>query len=204
MLHDCNAGSSVVDREQAVDVSRWRKAERERLIARRLNMSAHDRSSQTQAIARTLHEIIIPAPTTIVSVYWPIRGEPDLRSWMSEISGRGVRVALPIALAIGQPLQFREWLPSARLVRGLWKIPYPADGEEVLPTIVIAPVVGFDSAGYRLGYGGGFFDRTLAALTPETTAIGVGFADAALATIYPQPYDIPMHRIVTGIQSIRT
>ncbi len=107
-------------------------------------------------------------------------------------------MALPVAVALGHPLAFREWHPQARLARGLWKIPYPADGAEVIPNVTIAPLVGFDGACYRLGYGGGFFDRTLANLNPRPLAIGVGYPGAALTTIFPQPHDVPMDWIVTG------
>ena len=96
------------------------------------------------------------------------------------------------------PLIFRSWHPGARLERGVWNIPYPADGALVTPGVVIAPLVGFDPQGYRLGYGGGFFDRTLASLSPRPLAIGVGHPLGALATIYPLPHDIPMDWIVTG------
>ncbi len=133
-----------------------------------------------------------------MSVYWPIRAEPDLRAWMASLPANGIRVALPVALALGQALLFREWRPHARLARCLGKIPYPADGAEVVPNAVIEPLVGFDAAGYRLGYGGGFFDRTLAALKPRPLAIGVGYPLAALDTIFPQPHDLPMDWIVTG------
>jgi 5-formyltetrahydrofolate cyclo-ligase len=136
-----------------------------------------------------------------VSVYWPFRGEPDLRPWITAIWSKGVRIALPVVVAKGQPLVFREWRPDARLERGVWNIPFPAEGAAVVPTVVIAPLVGFDPAGYRLGYGGGFFDRTLAALDPKPLAIGVGHPVGALATIYPQPHDIPMNWIVTGSAS---
>lgn len=189
--------SSNSDPDPARDVAGWRRAERERLIAHRLQLAANDRQERTHAIIVALDALIPPASATIVSVYWPIRGEPDLRPWMQTVSARGVRVALPVALAPRQRLEFREWRPNAPLARGLWKIPYPAEGAEVVPTVVIAPVVGFDEECYRLGYGGGFFDRTLAALRPQPLAIGVGYSIAALATIYPQPHDIPMNRIVT-------
>jgi 5,10-methenyltetrahydrofolate synthetase len=109
-----------------------------------------------------------------------------------------VRVALPVATALGQPLVFREWRPHARLARGLWNIPYPADGAEVMPSVVIAPLVGFDADCFRLGYGDGFFDRTLATLSPKPLAIGVGYPSAALSTIYPQPYDVAMDWVVAG------
>ena len=179
-------------------VASWRKLERERLIAARLALPADYRAAQSQAIARELDRRIPAVAGTIVSVYWPIRGEPDLRPWMQAASERGLRVALPVALAPRQPLQFREWRPGAAMARGLWNIPHPADGAELVPTVVLAPVVGFDAASYRLGYGGGFFDRTLAQFAPLPQVIGVGYPEAAIATIHPQPYDIPMHSIVTG------
>ena len=82
--------------------------------------------------------------------------------------------------------------------QGFGAIPLPADGASVIPTIIIAPLVGFDSAGYALGYGGGFLDRTLAHMRPRPLAIGVGYPFGLISTIYPQPHDIPMDRIVTG------
>ncbi|MBV8783494.1 MAG: 5-formyltetrahydrofolate cyclo-ligase, partial [Gammaproteobacteria bacterium] len=99
---------------------------------------------------------------------------------------------------LAQPLTFREWWPGARMARGLWNIPHPAEGAEVLPTVVLAPLVGFDPACYRLGYGGGFFDRTLAALVHRPQVIGLGYPQLRIPTIYPQWHDIPMNRILTG------
>jgi len=192
---DSTAG---VDPTQARDVARWRKAERERLIAARLALPAEIRGAQAAAMASDLDRLVPGNPDTIVSVYWPIRAEPDLRPWMRSRWERGTRVALPVALALGQPLVFREWGPDAVMARGLWQIPIPADGAVVVPTVVIAPLVGFDAGCYRLGYGGGFFDRTLAGMAAKPLVIGVGFADAAIRTILPQPHDIPMDWIVTG------
>jgi 5,10-methenyltetrahydrofolate synthetase len=81
--------------------------------------------------------------------------------------------------------------------RGFWNIPVPAEGPTVVPDITLSPVVGWDAAGNRLGYGGGYFDRTLAALAPRPLAIGVGLCAARIATIFPQPHDIAMQVIVT-------
>lgn len=198
-LHELDAdGRPCVDPEQARDVVRWRKVERERLIAARCALTEEYRREQTVAIARAVEKILATILLPTLSVYWPIRAEPDLRAWMGKLSQQGVPLALPLATALGQPLVFREWRPHARLARGLWSIPYPADGAEVLPSVVIAPLVGFDAHCYRLGYGGGFFDRTLATLNPKPLAIGVGYPSAALSTIYPQPYDIAMDWIVAG------
>jgi 5-formyltetrahydrofolate cyclo-ligase len=188
----------MINPHDARTLADWRKLERERLIAARLALPADYRAAQDQAIAGELDREIPSRAGTIVSVYWPIRGEPDLRPWMQAACGRGLRIALPVAIAPRQPLRFREGGPGAVMARGLWNIPYPADGAELVPTIVLAPVVGFDAASYRLGYGGGFFDRTLAQLAPLPHVIGIAYPEAAIATIYPQPHDIPMHGIVTG------
>jgi 5,10-methenyltetrahydrofolate synthetase len=134
----------------------------------------------------------------IVSVYWPIRAEPDLRSWMRAACLRGLRVALPVAVELGRPMTFREWRPDSAMARGLWKIPYPASGPGVLPTTVLAPLVGFDSECYRLGYGGGFFDRTLATMSRRPVVIGLGYPQLQVATIFPQRHDIAMSWILTG------
>ena len=198
-LHELAAdGTPRVDPEQARDVARWRKVERERLIAARMALPAEYRAAQALAIARELDRVLEGRPGAIVSLYWPIRGEPDLRPWMRARFERGTRIALPVVIAFGQPLEFREWHPQARLEHGVWRIPFPADGPVVVPDVAIAPLVGFDPACYRLGYGAGFFDRTLAALNPRALAIGVGYPEGALPTIFPQPHDVPMDWIVTG------
>jgi 5,10-methenyltetrahydrofolate synthetase len=93
--------------------------------------------------------------------------------------------------------KYRAWRPGENLVSGVWDIPVPEKREIIIPAMVLAPLVGFDGTSYRLGYGGGYFDRTLAALTPRPFAIGVGFEIQRLETIYPQPFDIPMDLIVT-------
>jgi len=133
----------------------------------------------------------------IVSSYWPFRGEPDLRNWGIRLIERGGRVALPIVIRKDGPLEFRVWSPGEPLERCVWNILVPARGPAVQPDVV-APVVGFDSENYRLGYGDGFFDRTLAAMAIKPMILGVGYADSKLATIYPQPHDIPMDAIITG------
>jgi 5-formyltetrahydrofolate cyclo-ligase len=187
----------VFDARQHADVMRWRKAERERLLAERLAIEVELRRSHAERIAAGLDEVIAPFEGVTVSLYWPFRGEPDLRRWMEQATSRGARCALPVVVAKGAPLVFRVWEPGARMERGVWNIHQPADGAEVMPDVVIAPVVGFDPCCYRLGYGGGFFDRTLAAMPAKPRAIGVGYAAAAIPTIYPQPHDIPMDLVVT-------
>jgi 5-formyltetrahydrofolate cyclo-ligase len=182
---------------QRAEVMRWRKAERERLITARLSLAAAQRETWSAAIAAALERLIGDVRGIIVSTYWPFRGEPDLRPFMRRVTARGGTCALPVVVEKGQPLSFRSWAEGEALARGVWNIPVPAEGRPVVPDIAIAPVVGFDRQCYRLGYGGGFFDRTLAALAPRPRVIGVGYGLQALETIHPLPHDIPMTAIVT-------
>jgi 5-formyltetrahydrofolate cyclo-ligase len=180
------------------DVARWRKAERARLIEMRLAIPAEIRAEMAAKIAEELDAEIGDVGGKTVSLYWPFRGEPDLRLWMASVVERGGRAALPVVIEKAHPLVFRAYRPGDRLEKGVWNIPIPADGESVIPDVVISPLVGVDPANYRLGYGGGFFDRTLAALPKKPLVIGVGYDMQRIATIYPQPHDIPMDRIVTA------
>jgi 5-formyltetrahydrofolate cyclo-ligase len=200
-LHELEAGAEglvAVDPRQATDVARWRKAERARLIAARLAVPADERARVAAAVVAALDRELEPGPGLVVSLYWPFRGELDLRGWMASVVERGARVALPTVAAMRRPLVFREWRPGCAMRRGVWNIPEPAEGAVLTPDVVIAPLVGVDPAGYRLGYGGGFYDRTLAALSPKPRAIGVGHPVAAIATIFPQPHDVPMDLVLTG------
>jgi len=181
-----------------IDVAQWRKAKRDELIALRMAIPAEERTRVAGAVARELDRLVAPAAGMVVSAYWPFRGELDLRDWLRSLPAKGARIALPVVVVKGQPLVFREWIPGARLTRGVWNIPIPADGAEVVPDVLIAPLVGFDAQNYRLGYGGGFFDRTLAALQTPRRVIGVGYPGSALETIFPQTHDIPMDVIATG------
>ena len=182
---------------QKKDVMRWRKSERTRLINERLAISVNVRRRNSDHIAEQLDATIGDMSGRIVSAYWPLRGEPDLREWLERAASRGGRYALPVVVEKKAPLVFRTWRRGEKLQRGVWNIPVPAAGEEVCPDVVIAPVVGYDRNAYRLGYGGGYFDRTLAAIPRRPMIIGVGFSQAAIPTIYPQPHDIPMDKIVT-------
>jgi len=166
-------------------------------LDRRRAIPVPQRREYSSGIAKRVLEAIGTAEGITVSLYWPIRGEPDLRDLMDEIARRGGCCALPVVIERNQPLEFHTWKPGDRLVRGFWNIPVPSNGARVVPDIVVAPVVAFDCACYRLGYGGGYFDRTLGVISGEPRVLGVGYAQAAIDTIYPQPHDIPMDAIVT-------
>ena len=198
----------AVDPQQARDVARWRKAERTRLLDTRRALSVEARRDWGQALMRDLHSLLPHVPGwgagTVFSAYWPIKGEADLRPLMADLHAQGIRIALPLVETKAAPLVFRQWTPDTTMVRGDWNIPVPPpDSPVVTPLVSLAPLVGWEDGGYRLGYGGGYFDRTLAGLHPFT--IGVGLQSARLATIFPQPHDIALNVIVTedGVQVFR-
>nr|WP_316655633.1 5-formyltetrahydrofolate cyclo-ligase [uncultured Gellertiella sp.] len=177
----------------------WRKTERARLLAARMALAPDVRKEASARIATHLDRIIGDVRGRSVSLYWPFRGEPDLRSWLERITQTGGRGLLPVVTENGHPLTFRPWKEGEPLVKGVWNIPVPATEETGNPDICIAPVVGFDAESYRLGYGGGFFDRTLASLASRPMVIGVGYAMQRIETIHPLAHDIAMDLIVTEI-----
>jgi 5-formyltetrahydrofolate cyclo-ligase len=179
-----------------VEVRKWRRAERERLIAWRMALPAATRRAAGERIAASIREILLDR-ADVLGVYWPFRAEFDPRPLIDALVAAGQRVALPVVVDRNGPLEYRAWAPGERLIPGVWDIPIPEKREVVVPGAVLAPLVGFDLACYRLGYGGGYFDRTLAAFSPRPLAIGVGFAGQEIATIHPQPFDVPMDMVVT-------
>jgi 5-formyltetrahydrofolate cyclo-ligase len=178
------------------EIKAWRRAERERLIAWRMALAPAIRRTAGQLIAASLEDLIGERPG-VLGVYWPFRAEFDPRPLIDALIASGRSVALPVVIDRKGPLEYRSWAPGEPLAAGVWDIPIPEKRDIVVPAMVLAPLVGFDRACYRLGYGGGYFDRTLAALSPRPLAIGVGFAAQEIATIYPQSFDIPMDMIIT-------
>jgi len=177
-------------------VKSWRKQARKMILAARVALPPTLRQGMTAALMERLHPLLKEAEPPI-SFYWPFRGEPDLRPLMRVLAAEGIELSLPVGRKLGEPLSFRPWEPGCAMTRGIWDIPIPATDIEILPRTILAPLVGFDSELYRLGYGGGFFDRTLAAIREPAEVIGVGYAMFQLPSIMPQPHDVAMLRIVT-------
>ena len=175
----------------------WRRATRERLLNARVALPEDVLASYRGTIDQHLERGFPNLARGIVAFCWPYKNEHDARFLARRLRDRGAVTALPVVVAPKTPLIFREWHPSVRLEHGVYDIPYPADSLQVQPDTVLLPMLGFDDAGYRLGYGGGFFDRTLAAAPRAPTVIGIAHELAHLDTIYPQPYDIPMDWVVT-------
>ena len=196
--HSGEATAADPQSEDWLLVRPWRKAKRLELIERRMAKSADERNRDSEPVLQRLLELIDVSSYPTVGLYWPIRGEIDLRPLARRHVACGGRVGLPVVVQSAAPVEFWLWEPGVPLVRGQWDIPVPKERRPVTPDLLVIPLVGFDRALYRLGYGGGFYDRTLAAATPRPRTIGIGFADAELPTIHPQRHDIPMDRIVTN------
>ena len=175
----------------------WRKRERERLIGARAAIAPALLESWRQRIDQTLELSFPGLASRRLAFCWPIKREYDARHFARTMRDRGALTALPVVVAPKQPLVFREWHPGVALATGALGIPYPAASPEVQPDAVLLPMNGWDMQGYRLGYGGGFFDRTLASLAKRPLTIGVSYERARLDTIHPQSSDIPMDYVVT-------
>ncbi|EHL99695.1 5-formyltetrahydrofolate cyclo-ligase [Acetobacteraceae bacterium AT-5844] len=189
-----SGGSAAQEWEE---VRLWRKAKRAALIERRLALSAARRAAHGEAVAATLEQVLSSCSGRLIGFYWPFKGEYDPRPLVRALHARGERLALPVVVEKAAPMIFREWWPGAPMAHGVWNIPIPATGEPVTPDLLLVPLVGFDRRRFRLGYGGGYYDRTLAALPTRPRTIGIGFECARIATIHPQPHDIAMDLIVT-------
>ena len=179
------------------EIQVWRKAERVRLIERRMATPLAERRTWSAAIEAELARLIAERAPATIGFYWPFRAEFDPRPLIRRLIEGGAQAALPVVLAPKTAMEFRLWRPDAAMATGVYDIPYPAERNVVVPDLVFAPLVGFDAARYRLGYGGGYFDRTLAVLEPRPFAIGIGFELGRLATVYPQPHDLAMDAVVT-------
>jgi len=181
----------------AASLRAWRKTQRERLIPARLRVTPAVLDAWRRRIDRSL-ELSFPGLASCrLAFCWPIKGEYDARHLARTLRERGALTALPVVKARNTPLVFREWHPGVELGVGALDIPYPIDSPEIVPQAVLLPMIGWDAQGYRLGYGAGFFDRTLANLSKRPVVIGVTYELAKLDTIHPQSWDIPMDFVVT-------
>ncbi len=190
-------GGHIVDEQTFRDVNRFRKAERVRLVEKRKQLSSQERHEKTAALIARLQGLPEFENARKVAAYWPIRGEPDLRAFMSDLSDAGKTVLLPVVVAKAAPVEFHVWRPGCAMTRGVWNIPVPESAEPDVPDVVLSPLVGVDAQGFRLGNGGGYYDRTLAAFPEKPLVIGVGFAFCRIPTVFPMPWDVPMDIVVT-------
>ena len=137
-----------------------------------------------------------PPKGAIIAGYWPMGDEMDPRPLMLALASRGHAMALPVTPPRGQPLAFRAWAPGAALRPGPMGTSEPAEGAALRPDILLVPLLAFDRAGRRLGYGGGYYDRTLAAL-PGAKAIGIAYAGQEMPEVPAGPQDMRLPLIAT-------
>ena len=183
--------------QDATAIKEWRKRERQRLIVAREALPAETLEAYRRRIDASL-ELSFPGLSRCrLAFCWPIKGEYDARHFARTLRERGALTALPVVVAPRTPLIFREWHPGVHLAKGAMNIPYPDDSPQVQPDVAILPMNGWDRQGYRLGYGGGFFDRTLASMARKPVVIGIAYEMARMETIFPQSWDIPVDYVVT-------
>lgn len=179
------------------EIAALKSALRKELFARRKAAHAEAAAKAPEANARLL-DLIGEAPGVVVSGYMPIRSEIDPRPTMTALAEAGVQLCVPVIEGREQPLTFREWTPESEMVDGPFGAAVPKRGEWLEPQILIVPLVGFDRAGSRLGYGGGFYDRTLAILREKKPVRAYGFAYAA------QEAEIPVEDVDQRIDGVVT
>jgi len=180
---------------------------RARLLAARRQPSADGRRADNEALVRWLELWLGDPSSQVIALYWPVRGEPSLEPLPGRWARAGARLALPVVVARDAPLRFAPWAPGEPTVPGAFGIREPATTDSVRPTVLVLPCLGFDPRGWRLGYGGGFYDRSLAALAadggPLPRVVGVAWDDARLERFDPLPTDRPLDAVVTPTRLFR-
>jgi 5,10-methenyltetrahydrofolate synthetase len=175
----------------------WRKTLRLQLIEKRAALPRAILDEYRLRIDTHLQRSFPDLVHGVIAFCWPYKNEYDARHLLAGLRRRGVTTALPVIVAPKSALVFREWHPGVTLEQGPLGIPFPPDSMEVQPDTVLLPAVGFDAAGYRLGYGGGYFDRTLAAIARRPRVIAIAYEFMFIETIHPQPHDLPADYVVT-------
>ena len=178
------------------EVRAWRKTARGDMLSQRLALPRSEKLFLRPIIGGMIAAHFPELRHACIGFYWPFKGEIDLRHLIRDFIAQGAEAALPVVVEKNAPLEFWAWHPRMKLGRGIWNIPIPDKRTPVRPTALLVPVVGFDGEGYRLGYGGGYYDRTLAGMDPRPLTIGVGYTCARLDTIFPQDHDIPLDAII--------
>jgi 5-formyltetrahydrofolate cyclo-ligase len=185
-----------------MDKSEQKKALRKRLVAERIAMP--DRLMKSDLLQQVMRIWLVGRKDTAIGAYWPIKHEfdplPALHRWkedgelLDEPQLR--RIGLPVVDKLHGTLKFHAWFPGCPMEEDAYKIPKPKDTEVIHPTLLFVPCVGYAPGGFRLGYGGGFYDKTLAKLRPKPFTVGLGFTNAYVDDFEPEPHDEPLDAIL--------
>ena len=181
--------------------AQWRRE----LVAQR--ESLQDRQERNEALQRVMRVWLVGRPDVVIGAYWPIKGEfdplPALFRWQEagmEADAAGARqrrrIGLPVVNKVDKTLTFHTWYPGCPMEEDAYGIPKPKDTEIIQPTLLFVPCVGYGPGGYRLGYGGGFYDRTLASLVPKPYTVGLGYTTGFLPDLLPETHDVPLDAIL--------
>ena len=175
---------------------------RKALIEERLNLP--DRLQRADMLQRVMRIWLFGRTDEVIGAYWPIKGEfdplPALHRWkedgelLDEPQPR--RIGLPVVNKVNKTLTFHAWYPGCPMEEDAYGIPKPKDTEVITPTLLFVPCVGYGPGGFRLGYGGGFYDRTLAALQPKPFTVGMGYTNGWLPDMEPEPHDEPLDALL--------
>lgn len=182
-----------------IDTADARRRARATLLEARRALPARARLAADAAIRARVAGLLAarawPLAGRVIAAYWPIHGEPDLRPLFADWTAAGALLALPVVTGRDEPLRFARHAPGDALRAGVHGTFEPAGADWVEPDVVIVPCVGFSSEGWRLGYGGGYYDRTLAG--HAGLLLGVAYDECELAGLRPDPHDVALSCIVT-------
>ena len=197
---------------------------RKALVQARLDMP--DRLEKADLLQRVMRIWLVGSPHEVIGAYWPIKGEfdplPALYRWQEDailnldsdsnmplvqadaaqlatesIASRSPRkIGLPVVDKVHKTLVFHAWYPGCPMEEDAYGIPKPKDTEVVVPTLLFVPCVGYAPGGYRLGYGGGFYDRALATLQPKPVTVGLGYTQGWLPDFEPEPHDMALDALL--------
>lgn len=178
-----------------MDSDEARKLRRQRALEIRADIA--DRPGKEAALRARVVDWLARADVRVVGFYWPVRGEPDLRDAVGAWLAGDTRRVAAMPIVTGTTLTFHQWTPDGPMQAGAYGIPVPAHGRAVQPDCLLIPCVGFDSARYRLGYGGGYYDRTFEGLVPWPLTVGIAFDATRVDSIDPQPHDVRLDAVLT-------
>jgi 5-formyltetrahydrofolate cyclo-ligase len=179
-----------------------KKALRKALLEQRLNLP--DRLQRAELLQRVMRIWLVGRPDAVIGAYWPIKGEfdplPALHRWKEDgeliDQPQPRRIGLPVVNREHKTMTFHAWYPGCPMEEDAYGIPKPKDTELIVPTLLFVPCVGYSAGGYRLGYGGGFYDRMLASLSPKPFTVGLGYGVGFVDDFEPEPHDVPLDAIL--------